>query len=90
MNIGASLGLTDTELPVIVVSAINLVVGVSTLVTLISLMIGALRWVTSGHSDELREKAKQIIVRSLIGQIIILIAWAIIVFTARTVVNVTP
>ncbi len=82
-NIGAQLGLGGADLKTILIQFIQLGLGISTLITLIWLMLGGLRWITSGSSDELRDRAQKTIIRAIFGQIIILLAWTFVVWVAR-------
>lgn len=82
-DLGTQLGLGGTPIPEIVINVVQLVLGVATFVTLIMLMAGALRWVVTGSNEEFRERAKQTILNALFGQILIIVAWAIVSFVAQ-------
>jgi hypothetical protein len=53
------------------------------------IIIGGFQWLTSAGNEEKVEKAKKTISSAVIGIIIVILAWAIVIFTAGTTRNVT-
>ncbi|MEK7538198.1 MAG: hypothetical protein AAB619_04480, partial [Patescibacteria group bacterium] len=53
------------------------------------IIYGGFTWLTAAGNEENVEKAKRIISAAVIGLIVILLAWAIVIFVARTTANVT-
>jgi len=84
-DIGGIVGLTSADLQDTIVTTINIILALLSLVSLFMLVIGGFRWVVSGNSDEFREQAKRTIVRGLVGQIVVLVSWAVIVFVTSVV-----
>jgi len=62
----------------IVAAAIRLILIVAALVAFIFLIIGGIRWITSGGDKEGTAKAQSTITAALIGLVIVFAAWAII------------
>ncbi|MBI3115589.1 MAG: hypothetical protein HYZ09_03835, partial [Candidatus Kerfeldbacteria bacterium] len=46
-------------------------------------------WMTAAGNDERIDKAKKVISAAVIGLIIVLLAWAIVIFVAGTTANVS-
>ncbi|USN53417.1 MAG: hypothetical protein H6760_04660 [Candidatus Nomurabacteria bacterium] len=88
-NIGGSVGLGTADLKDTVINIIQWVLGILALVAVVMIIIGGFQWMTAGGNDEKVEKAKKIISAAVIGLIIILLAWAIVIFVANTTANVT-
>jgi len=78
-------GLTSSELRTSLTNFVTVVLGLLSLVALFTLMIGAIRWAVSGSNEEFKDQAQAMISGSIISQIIIILAWAIIVFVVSTV-----
>ncbi len=88
-NTGGSLGLGTSDLKQTVVNILNLVLGLLSLIAVIMIIIGGFTWLTAGGNEEKVDKAKKIISAAVIGLIIVLLAWAVVIFVARTTANVT-
>ena len=88
-NIGGSVGLGTADLKQTVINVIQWVLGILALVAVVMIIIGGFQWMTAGGNEEKIEKAKKVISAAVIGLIIVLLAWAIVIFVARTTVNVT-
>lgn len=78
---------TATELPdpeggvnQVVINVIQWLLGLLGLVAVIMIIFGGFTWMTAGGNEERIEKAKKILKASIIGLIIILLAWAIVTF----------
>ena len=82
-------GLGTADLKTTVVNIIRWVLGFMTLLAVVFIIYGGFMWLTAGGSEDRVEKAKQIITAAVIGLIVILLAWAIVIFVARTTANVT-
>jgi hypothetical protein len=70
--------LGDITIGGIVGAAIRLILIVAALVAFIFLIIGGIRWITSGGDKEGTAKAQSTITAALIGLVIVFAAWAII------------
>lgn len=87
-NIGGSIGLGTSDLKATVINVIQWVLGILALVCVIMIIIGGVMLMTP-TSEEKAEKAKKTITAAVIGLIVVLLAWAIVIFVAGTTANVT-
>lgn len=88
-SVGSQIGLGDADLKTTVLNIIRLVLGLMTLIAVVLVIYGGFVWLTAAGNEENVEKAKKIISAAVIGLIVILLAWAIVIFVARTTANVT-
>ncbi len=88
-NIGGSIGLGTADLKETVLNIIQWILGILALVAVVMIIIAGFQWMTAGGSEEKVEKAKKIITAAVIGLIVVLLAWAIVIFVANTTANVT-
>ncbi|MFC1662553.1 pilin [Patescibacteria group bacterium] len=88
-DIGSSVGLGSADLKDTVVNIIQWVLGILALVAVVMIIVGGFQWLTAAGNDEKIEKAKKVISAAVIGLIIVLLAWAIVIFVAGTTANVT-
>jgi hypothetical protein len=88
-DIGTTIGLGTADLKEVVINIIQWVLGILALVAVVMIIIGGFQWMTAGGNEEKVEKAKKIISAAVIGLIIVLLAWAIVIFVANTTANVT-
>lgn len=88
-SIGGKIGLGDVDLQHVVINIIRWALGFVTLVALSYMIYGGYLWLTAAGNEQRVEKAKQVILQAAIGLVIILLAWAIVLFAVRTVANVT-
>ncbi len=88
-SVGSTLGLGTSDLKQTVVNILNLVLGLLALIAVVMIIIGGFTWLTAGGNEEKVDKAKKIISAAVIGLIIVLLAWAVVIFVARTTANVT-
>lgn len=87
-NIGGSIGLGTADLKTTVINVIQWVLGILALVAVIMIIIGGVMLMTPTN-EEKAEKAKKVITAAVIGLIVVLLAWAIVIFVAGTTANVT-
>jgi hypothetical protein len=83
----ATLGLGSSDLQETVVSIIQWVLGLLGLGAVIMILYGGFTWMTAGGNEEKVEKAKKIITAAVIGLVIILVAWAIVIFALNVLQN---
>ncbi len=88
-NTGGSLGLGTSDLKTTVLNVIKLLLGLMTLIAVSLVIYGGFVWLTAAGNEENVEKAKRIISAAVIGLVIIILAWAIVIFVANTTANVT-
>lgn len=66
---------------------ISIVLSLLGVIFLVLLIFGGIQWMTAGGNDEQVKKAKNVIIRSIIGLIIILLAYIISVFVITAFSN---
>ncbi len=88
-SVGSQIGLGDADLKTTVINILQLVLGLLALIAVIMVIIGGFTWLTAGGNEEKVDKAKKIISAAVIGLIIVLLAWAVVIFVANTTANVT-
>lgn len=70
--------LADITVPNIIQTAIRLVLVVASLIAFFFLVLGGIKWVTSGGDKEQTQKAQGQITAALVGLVIVFSAWAIL------------
>lgn len=88
-SFGAQIGVGEADLKTTVIKILNLALGLLSLVAVVMVIIGGFTWLTAGGNEEKVDKAKKIISAAVIGLIIVLLAWAVVIFVAKTTANVT-
>jgi len=88
-DIGSSIGLGTADLKDTVVNVIQWVLGILALVAVVMIIYGGIVWMTAAGNEDRIGKAKKVISAAVIGLIIVLLAWAIVIFVAGTTANVT-
>jgi len=88
-DIGGQIGLGTADLKTTVINIIKWVLGILTLVAVSIIIYGGILWMTAAGSEERIRKAKKVIIGAVIGLIIVLLAWAIVLFVARALNNAT-
>ena len=71
-------GLENFTVSGIIAAAIQLILVVAALVALVFLILGGIRWITSGGDKEKTAKAQSTITAAVVGLLIIFATWAII------------
>lgn len=82
-DIGSSIGLGTSDLKETVLNIIRWLLGILALVAVSFVIYGGILYVTSRGNEQQIEKAKRTIVNALIGLVIVILAWAIVLFVAR-------
>ena len=77
---GGTFGLGSADLESTVIAIVQWVLGFLGLVAVIMILIGGFQWMTAGGNEEKVASAKKIISAAVIGLIIVLLAWAIVIF----------
>jgi len=88
-DVGSRIGLGGADLKETVLNIIQLLLGLMTLIAVALIIYAGFVWLTAAGNEENVEKAKRIISAAVVGLIIVLLAWAIVIFVARTTANVT-
>lgn len=87
-SVGGQIGIGDGDLKNTTLNIIRLVLGLMTLVAVTMIIISAIIAGTSSDEDR-AATARRVISGAVIGLIIVLLAWAVVLFVARTTANVT-
>jgi len=87
-NFGSTFGLGTSDLESTVVKIIQWVLGLLGLIAVIMILYGGFIWMTAGGNEERVETAKKIITAAVVGLVVVLLAWAIVIFVIRTGENV--
>lgn len=77
-NINANIGLTDQPIQVIIARLINVLLGLLGIIVLGTIVYSGFLWMTSGGDPAKIERAKKMIMASVIGLIIILSSYALV------------
>jgi hypothetical protein len=88
-DVGTTIGVGTADLKATVIKIIQWVLGLLGLIAVIMILIGGFQWMTAGGNEEKVASAKKIISAAVIGLIVVLLAWAIVIFVVRTTSNVT-
>ncbi|MBI5037527.1 MAG: hypothetical protein HZC01_02385 [Candidatus Kerfeldbacteria bacterium] len=84
VNVGSTLGTTfglgTADLESTVINVVQWVLGFLGLIAVIMILIGGFQWITAGGNEEKVASAKKVISAAVIGLIIVLLAWAIVIF----------
>ena len=79
-EIGTTFGLGSADLESTIINVVQWVLGFLGLVAVIMILIGGFQWMTAGGNEEKVASAKKIISAAVIGLIVVLLAWAIVIF----------
>lgn len=88
-NLGQTFGLGTADLEKTVINIVQWALGLLALVAVVMIIIGGFRWITAAGNEEKIESAKKLISAAVIGLIIVLLAWAIVIFVVGVTTNVT-
>lgn len=86
---GSFSALCNLQFPKLLANGINLIFVVAALLALGFLIIGGIKWLTSQGEKEGINKARETIVASIVGLIIIFLSYLIINFVLQLFVNVS-
>jgi hypothetical protein len=82
-----TLGLGSADLQETVIAIIQWILGLLGLVAVIMILIGGFKWMTAGGNEEKIESAKKLLTSAIIGLVIVLLAWAIVIFALGVLQN---
>ncbi|RJO59061.1 hypothetical protein C4546_04515 [Candidatus Parcubacteria bacterium] len=88
-DVGASLGLGSADLKETIINVIKWVLGIVGLVAVIVMIYGGFVWMMARGNQQQIDKAKKILINGAIGLVIILVAWAIVLFIQRFITQTT-
>ncbi|MFH1534374.1 MAG: hypothetical protein ABIF80_00130, partial [Patescibacteria group bacterium] len=63
------------------------ILGLLGLIAVIMILIGGFKWMTAGGNEEKIESAKKLLTSAIIGLVIVLLAWAIVIFALGVLQN---
>lgn len=75
---------TEEEVPYLVVLIINIVLGFLALIAVILIIYAGIAYMISGGNAEKMKRARDILLATVIGLLIIAIAWAVTVYVINT------
>lgn len=87
-SVGGQLGLGDADLRDTTLNVLRWILGIMALVAVAMIIFSGIIAATSSDEDR-AATAKRVIAGAVIGLIVILLAWAIVIFVTRTTSNVT-
>lgn len=87
-SVGGDVGLGGADLKETTLNVLRWVLSILTLVAVTMIIVGVIVAATTSDGER-GEAARRTIVGAVIGLIIVLLAWAIVLFVARTTSNVT-
>jgi hypothetical protein len=82
-DVSQTLGLGTSDLKETVINIINWALGLLGLVGVVFMLYGGYLWLTSGGNEDRIRRAKRILINTVIGLVIILLAWAIVAFVLK-------
>lgn len=87
-SVGGQLGLGDADLKETMLNILRWVLGIMALVAVAMIIFSGIIAATSSDEDR-AATAKKVISGAVIGLVVILLAWAIVIFVTRSTANVT-
>ena len=88
-ELGSTFGLGTADLEQTVISIVQWALGLLALVAVVIIIWGGFTWITAGGNEEKIEKAKKLITAAVVGLIVVLLAWAIVIFVVGVTTNTT-
>ncbi len=85
LNYATNVGLGTHELRSVAVSVIQTLLGILGVLSLVIVLIGGFKWMTSGGNEEGVGSAKKTIAAGIVGLVIIFFAYAIVTFVFNVV-----
>lgn len=86
---GTTFGLGTSDLESTVIKIVQWLLGFLGLIAVIFILYGGFVWMTAAGNEEKVSKAKKIIGAAAIGLIVVLVAWAIVIFVIQQTKDVT-
>jgi type IV secretory pathway VirB2 component (pilin) len=88
-NLGSTFGLGTSDLEQTVINIVQWALGLLALIAVVIIIVAGFTWITAAGNEEKISKAKGMITAAVIGLIVVLLAWAIVIFVVGTTTNVT-
>ena len=86
-SVGSTLGLGGADLKTTTIHILNLALGFMALIAVAMIIVSGIIAATSSDEDR-AATAKRVITGAIIGLVIVLVSWAIVIFSVRTTQNV--
>jgi len=86
---GSTLGLGTADIEQTSINIVQWALGMLGLVAVVMIILGGYKWMTAGGNEESITQAKQLISAAVVGLIIVLLAWAIVIFVVGATTNAT-
>jgi hypothetical protein len=87
-GIGSTFGIGSTDLRSTVINIVNYVLGLLGLIAVVTIIASVIIIGVAGGTDR-AAKARQALFAAIIGLVVVLLAWAIVIFVVGTTTNVT-
>ncbi len=88
-SIGTTLDVGTADLESTVINIVQWILGLLGLIAVVFILYGGFVWLTAGGNEEKVSTAKRVIGQAVVGLIIVLLAWAIVIFVVNTSADVT-
>lgn len=89
VNEGLDGTLSNSDPRAIIGRIINVALGFLGVIAVAIILLGGFKWMTAGGNEEKIESAKKLLTAAIIGLVIILLAWAIVIFAIGVLSNAT-
>lgn len=89
VDIGTQIGLNGTDLVHVALRTLQMLLGFAPLISVMMMILGGFMWMTSGGDEERLDKAKKTVSSSVVGLVVIILAWAAVQFVTKTTLNAT-
>lgn len=89
VSFGTTFGLGTAGLESTVIKVVQWILGLLALIAVIFILYGGFIWMTAGGNEERVDSAKKTITAAVIGLVVVLLAWAIVIFVSQSTLNVT-
>ncbi len=87
-SVGGQLGLGDADLRETTLNVLRWILGIMSLIAVAMIIFSGIIAATSSDEDR-AATAKKVISGAVIGLVVVLLAWAIVIFVTRSTANVT-
>jgi hypothetical protein len=81
---GSFIGLGSQDLKVTIENIIRIIVGFLGIITILIILMGGFKWMTSGGSEDKIGEAKKLISAGVVGLVVVLAAYAIASFVVNS------
>ncbi|MFC1662555.1 hypothetical protein ACFL04_00090 [Patescibacteria group bacterium] len=88
-DIGGQIGLGSADLKDTLINILEWILGILSILAVAFVIYGGFIWLTAAGDETKLDKAKKIISAAVVGLVIVILAWAIVIFVAGTTANVT-